>query len=232
MGNDGRHDHRPRHLQRQTRLNRHLLLVLLDKHFVSRRQLVAGEHAVLLEQLQVLFVNQRLERFRRRSQIGQTALLRLFNPFSGVVVAVENDPFVIADHFMENRLQSGVEVLLLDVFQSVGDFVHAFCHDCIENHADAGAGLAGAGSAVLELRAGKGKGGRSVAVGTVARQRRQGVDADFHRRCASGRLQRALFNLLDNVGELIAEENGNNRRRGFSSAQSMIVPDTGGCRSH
>jgi hypothetical protein len=51
---------------------------------------------------------------------------------------------------------------------------------------------------------------------------RQRVDADGHR-AADLELRAALLDLLEHVGELVAEEDRDDRRRGFVGTEAVIV---------
>ena len=80
-----------------------------------------------------------------------------------------------------------------------------------------------ADGAELEPVAGEGERAGAVAVAGVLRQRRQHVDADGERalRLRAGRP--ALRDLLEDVGELLAEEDRDDRRRGLVGTEAMIV---------
>src|SRR5208337_3919919 len=79
----------------------------------------------------------------------------------------------------------------------------------------------------LEPVPGKGEGAGPVAVARVLWQGRQHVNPDVERGLRLAALGAAPLDLLEDVGELVAEEDGNDCRWRFISAKAMIVPGTG-----
>jgi hypothetical protein len=84
--------------------------------------------------------------------------------------------------------------------------------------------LAGADRKELEPIPGKGEGAGPVTVACVFWQGWQHVDPDVERALRFAALGAAPLDLLEDVGELIAEEDGNDCRRRFIRAKPMIVP--------
>ena len=93
----------------------------------------------------------------------------------------------------------------------------------VERDVRVGDALARRHRAELELVAGERERARAVAVARVARQLRQHHDARVERAAVLGRLRAALFDLLEDVGQHVAEEDRENRRRRFVRAEAMIV---------
>ena len=61
------------------------------------------EHAVLLERLDDVRLQDLAERIDRRAVVEQAALRRFLLPLVRVVVAVEDDPLVLLDQLREQR---------------------------------------------------------------------------------------------------------------------------------
>ena len=81
--------------------------------------------------------------------------------------------------------------------------------------------------AELELVAGEGERARAVAVAGVARQFRQYHHAGVELAALLGRFGAALLDLLEDVGQHVAEEDREDRRRCFVGAQPMVVARAG-----
>ena len=93
---------------------------------------------------------------------------------------------VLADKPLEERLEIVVETPLHRL-ELVADGIDGFRDDGVENHLALGAVLRRARGAELELVAGEGERRRAVAVGRVARQRRQRINTDLERAAARTR---------------------------------------------
>ena len=115
---------------------------------------------------------------------------------------------------------------------SVGDVVERLGHGHVEHDVRAGDALARRHGAELELVAGEGERAGAVAVAGVARQRRQ------HRRRRSSRMPPCFvllappFSICSKMSvQHVAEEDRDDRRRGFVGAQAMIVAGAGDGRA-
>ena len=100
-------------------------------------------------------------------------------------------------------------------------------HDRVHDDQRVGDRLAGADRAELELVAGEGKRAGPVAVARVLRERGQRVHADGEE---AGLLRvpgAALGDLLEDVGELVAEEHGDDGRGRFVGAEAVVVAGGG-----
>ncbi len=81
--------------------------------------------------------------------------------------------------------------------------------------------------AELEAVAGEGERAGAVTVARIGRQDRQRVDADDHAALALRRRRRTLGDLLEHVGELVAEEDRDDRRRRLVGAEAVVVGGRG-----
>ncbi len=103
------------------------------------------------------------------------------------------------------------------------DRVERVGHGRVQHHVRERDALTGRDGAELELVAGEGERAGAVTVARVARQLRQDADADVERATVLRRLRAALLDLLEDVGEHVAEEDRQDRRRRLVCAQAMIV---------
>ncbi len=90
-----------------------------------------------------------------------------------------------------------------------------------------GDGLPRARRAELEAVAGERERAGAVAVARIGRQHRKGVDTDDHGALALRRRGSALGDLLEHVGELVAEEDRDDGRRCLVGPQAMVVGGRG-----
>ena len=93
-----------------------------------------------------------------------------------------------------------------------------FCHDGIQYDIGSGDGAAGTQHTEFKLIARKGEGRCTVAVRAVFRETGQNVNADLHVLFAGLSHDNALLNGIQNGLQLITDEHGHNRRRGFVGA--------------
>ncbi len=128
---------------------------------------------------------------------------------------------------VEHLLDGGVQLcrVLADRGLELGrDVVERLGDDRVDRHQRAGDRLAGADGAELEAVAGEGERAGAVAVAGVLRQlaaacRRRSSSVPF----AFELLGAALGDLLEDVGELLAEEDRDDRRRRLVGAEAMVV---------
>ena len=207
-----------------------LLVVIFHVDFVTGVEFALVEHAVLLEQGHVFLLGEGLEGFHGGADVREAALGCFFDPFVGVAVAVEDNLLVFLDNLLQQVLQFFVELVGRNVLHLVGDEVEGFGHNRVEDDVRFGATLAGARSAEFELVAGEGERRSTVTVGSVARERRQRVRTELQCTGLLAGLRIALLELVDDVGELVAEVHGDDCRRSFVGAETVVV--TGTCNSH
>ena len=166
----------------------------------------------------------------RVRQVGESPRGGLLLPGGGVAVAREEHALVGADEPLEELLQVGVEVARHGV-QLVGERVERLGDDRIQHHLVLGAVLGGARRAELELVAGEGERGGAVAVGRVARKRRQRVHADLQLRASARGPGGSRLDGLHHGVQLVAEEDGEDGGRRLVRAEAMVVAGAGGGRA-
>ncbi len=151
-------------------------------------------------------------------------------PLVGVVVAVEDDLLVLLDDLGQEVLDRGLELLaaleaLLELGRAV---VEGFGDRDVERHVRERDALIGRDRAELELVAGEGERAGAVAVARVARELRQHAHADVEDPAGLGALRAArLLDLLEDVGQHVAEEDRDDRRRRFVGAEAVVVASAG-----
>ena len=193
--------------------------------------LVSGAHlrlrqdGVLREQVDVLPVDVGGHAVHGVPQIGKPPAGSLRHPGVVVAVAVEDDALVGGKRLLQQLLQGGLEVLRL--LQPVGELAQLLSHDGVEHHVGAGDGLRGAQHTELELVAGEGQRGGAVAVGGVLRDLRHGVHAHLQLLLGDVHILCALHDGVQNGGQLVAEEDGDDGGRGLVAAQTVIVARVG-----
>ena len=125
-------------------------------------------------------------------------------------------------------LERGVlEIILGRTLECVGEGLERLGHGGIEHQVGVGDVLLGAAGTELELVAGKGKRGGAVAVGVVLHQLGQSIGAQVEHAARGMDGSLAIDDLLDDLGKLVAQEDGHNRRRSLIGAQTMIVAGRG-----
>src|SRR5271166_3940034 len=148
-------------------------------------------------------------------------------PLCAVAVAVENNTPVLVDDVLKQLLDRFVQFVRTGFFQLGYQKVDRFSHDDVQREDRRANGLACADCTELEPVPGKGEGAGPVAVARVLWQCWQHVNPDVERGLRLAALGAARLDLLEDVGELVAEEDGNDCRWSFISAKAMIIPGTG-----
>ena len=218
--------HRLRHRERAVRFERDDGFVLFLFDHVAAFEFHFGKDSVILVKLHHLRVAVRFERFERRLEVRETAAFRFGLPIVAITVAVEEHPLVFLDFLLQNALHRGIEIrsrgsqrldLSNHVVESPGD-------NRIQRGIRRGAALFAADGAEFEFVPGEGERACAVSVRRVLRERGKHGNADFDFASLLRRGGLSLFELVDDIGELLAEEDGNNRRRSLVRPETVIVP--------
>ena len=104
-----------------------------------------------------------------------------------------------------------------------GDVVEGLGQDRVDGDHGPGDGLKGPRRPELEAVAGEGERTGPVTVAGVSGQDREGVDADGQRALLLGALGPALGDLVEDVGELVAQEDRDDGGWCFVGPQAMVV---------
>jgi len=135
---------------------------------------------------------------------------------------------VLGDDLGEELADGVFDLLGLDrFFQLGGDVVEGLRDDGVEGRERAADRLVGGDSAELELVAGEGEGRGAVAVARVLGQRGEDVDAEVEQAALLGGLGLALLQLLEDVGKLLAEVDGDDGRGRLVGAEAVVVGGRG-----
>ena len=193
--------------------------------------LVAGEHfllrvnAVLHHQFDVLGQNIGRQGVGGAAQIRKTAARSLLDPRLLIAVAVKDDAAMLDERLAHKVVQRLVEVRRF--LEHRVEPAELLRHDGVEHRDRAGDGLAGAGHTELELVAGEGHGRGTVAVGGVLRDGGQHVHADAQRLALGLGIVALTDDGVDDALQLGAEEDGDDGRRRFLRAETVIVAREG-----
>ena len=207
-----------------------LLVVVFHVHFVAGIEFAFVEHAVLFEEIDVFLLGEGLQGFHGGADVREPAFCGFFHPFVGVAVAVEDDLLVFLHNLLQQVLQFFVELVSRHALHLVGDDVEGFGNDGVQDDVRFGAALAGTRCAEFELVAGECERRSAVTVGSVAGERRERIGAELEGACLLAGLRIALFELVDDVGKLVAEVHGDDCRRSFVGTETVVV--TGASDSH
>ena len=134
---------------------------------------------------------------------------------------------MIGQHLLAVLERGVLELILGRTLECVGERLERLGHGSIEHQVGVGDVLLGAAGTELELVAGEGERGGAVAVGVVLHQLGQGISAQVEHAARGVDGSLAVDDLLDNLGKLVAQEDGHNRRRSLVGAQTMIVAGRG-----
>ena len=134
---------------------------------------------------------------------------------------------MLAEQTGQQFLQGGIEARTgaHSSFQLGGDVVQGAGHGRVQGDVHRRDGLGGTHGPEFELVAGEGKGAGTVTVGKIHGQGRQGGNADLHAG-AAGLVGHTVHDGVDDVGQHVAQIDGDDGRRGFVGAQTMIVART------
>ena len=220
------------HADGQIGLGTHGLAVLLQIDVLAGLELGPVQHALPFVQGNDLGPGEFRQGLGRVAQVGQTAPPGLVVPDFRIAVAVEDHGAVFLNDVADKGFHGGIESRAgLDFpFQPVGGEAQGIGHHGVERGDGTGGGLAGAHGPEFKAVAGKGHGAGAVAVAGVRGQGRQGIHPHIHdpSAFAVGRVTDASGpESLKDLGELIAQKDGHDGRRGLMRAQTVIVAGAG-----
>jgi hypothetical protein len=227
-GGDCREDVALGHLHHDAGLDVDLLRVLLEIDHAAALGLFLREDAVPGEKLDAGLGGELGDHLDRGAEAGQAPALGLAG-HSSVAVAVEHDAAVGLVGFGDESALLGrhVGALLGGRLEAVGEAGEDVGDGGVEHHGRSRDGLRGADHAELELIAGEGEGARAVAVGQVLRQLGQGGGADLDLAALLGDVGLAFGRRVEDGGELVAEEYGDDRGGRLVAAEAEVVAGGG-----
>src|SRR5699024_8912480 len=199
--------------------------VVLHLHFVAAEQFGLGQHAELFHQGHVLGVLQGDHGVGGTLAVGQAAALGFGLPGFAVAVAVEDHPAVVVQRLFDPGGGGALKIgggggLFHKVLQGLG-------HGGVEDGVRVGQVLGGAGHAELELVAGEGEGGSTVAVGGVLAELGQHVHAQVHLHLHGARVGGIAAHRVDDGFQFLAHKDRDDGRRGLVGAQAVVVAGGG-----
>ena len=195
--------------------------VVFQQDFYTGLNFSFGEDMMLSKQSNVLFAAQIRQSFRSRFQVQEATFCSFSNPFIGVTIAVKYDAFMCFIGFFNQVIYCSFEVRSISQLSS--ELIQLFSYDGVQHYVRAGDGEHGAQHTELELVAGEGKRGSSVSISVILNQCGNGVIADLHKFSRVAGVNLVSCDSFQNCGQLSAQEYGNDSRRSFVSAQTMVV---------
>ena len=179
------------------------------------------EHAELLEQRDVLLVEHVRGGIHERLQIQKPAPLGFLEPLIGITVAVEDDALVLDQglaHPCESRLLE-----IARIFDGFAEALERFRDDRVQNRVGIGEVDLRTGHAELELVSRERERRGAVAVGVVALETGQHLDAEVHVDGFGAVVVLAGNDSVDHTPEFITQEDRDDGRRRLVRAETVVV---------
>ena len=159
------------------------------------------------------------------ADVGQASAGSFLFPFFGITVAVKNNPFV-SNICVTNQIVYGF-VKVFCFFQLICKFLQSICNDGIEYKVGTGNRARRRRHTEFKFIPCKCQRRSSVSVCSISVQVRQCVYAYAHFTALQAAGCFPMFNLVENILELIPKENGNDCRRRFCRTQTMVIAMAG-----
>ena len=132
---------------------------------------------------------------------------------------------MLAVHAADQLVKRAVEIVRL--FELLRELRQLLRDNGIQDNVRAGDGQAGAEHPELELVAGESERGGAVAIRRILGEAGENVHADLQLRLVLLIIAGTRFDGIEHGGQLVAEEDGDDRRRGLVRAETVIVPCAG-----
>ena len=213
------------HIQHGCCFDRNRGAVVLQQDFYTGFNLCFSEDVMLFEQLDVLGMSQIRQSLRSRFEVQQTAFGSFLNPCIGITVAVEDNAFMSFIGFFNQIIYCCFQIR--SICQLISKFIQLFGNDGVQYDVWAGDGEHTAQHTEFKFIAGEGEGRGSVSVGVVFNKSRNGIVAYFNVAFRVAVVNLICCNSFENCSQLSAKEHGNDSRRSFVSAQTMVIAGAG-----
>ena len=180
---------------------------------------------MFFEQLDVLGMTQIRQSLRSRFEVQQTAFCSFLNPCIGITVAVKDDTLMSLVGFFNKIIYCCFQVR--SICQLISKFIQLFGNDGVQYDVGACDGEHAAQHTEFKFIAGEGEGRGSVSVGVVFNKSRNGIVAYFNVAFRVAVVNLICCNSFENCSQLSAKEHGNDSRRSFICAQTMVIAGAG-----
>ena len=148
-------------------------------------------------------------------------------PSVGVAVAIEDDGAVLCVDLADDFGDILFEAARGCGFKAGSDDIERFSDDGIEDGEGECDGLVCADRTEFEFIAGEGKGAGAVAVAGVKGEGGEGIDAKGEGGFVAAAGGFTSFDLFEDLGELVAEEDGEDGGGGFVGTEAVVIASAG-----
>ena len=213
------------HIQHGCCFDRNRGAVVLQQDFYTGFNLSFSEDVMFFEQLDVLSMSQIRQSLRSRFEVQQATFGSFLNPFISITVAVEDDTFMSLVGFFNQIIYCCFQVR--SICQLIGKFIQLFSNDGVQYDVGTCDGEHAAQHTEFKFIAGEGERRGSVSVGVILNQSRNGIVAYLDVAFRIAVVNLVSCNSFKNCSQLSAKEHGNDSRRSFVSAQTMVIAGAG-----
>ena len=176
----------------------------------------------LLKQLHCLWCSQRRNRIYHRRQIRQSTTFRFFCPFRCITVAVEHDSLMINCIFFDQIMYCHIKIF--GSFQTITCFFERFCCNRIKYNVTFRNRISGSYHTEFKFVSGKRKRWSTVTVCRIFHEIRKSLNTCLQKAAfLTVRSRSGADQLIKHISELFSKEYGNNSRRSFVSAKSLVI---------
>ena len=154
-------------------------------------------------------------------QIQQAPLFCFLDPGGIVAVAIEDNALVIDNGLADQVMQSTFKVF--GTLQLIGKLPQLLGHSGVQNGVGAGDGFRGAQHPEFKLVAGKSKGAGAIPVCGIPLELGQSVDANAQNFLFLAVVGGVLFDGLQNLAQVAAQEHGHDGGGRFVGTQPVVI---------
>ena len=162
---------------------------------------------------------------RSRFEVQQATFGSFLNPFVSITITVEDNAFMSLVGFFNQIIYCCFQIR--SICQLIGKFIQLFGNDGVQYDVGTCDGEHAAQHTEFKFIAGEGKRRSSVSVGVVLNKSRNGIVAYFNVAFRVAVVNLVCCNSFENCSQLSAKEHGNDSRRSFVSAQTMVIASAG-----
>ena len=213
------------HIQHGCCFDRNCGAVVLQQDFYTGFNLSFSEDVVFFEQLNVLSMSQIRQSLRSRFEVQQATFSSFLNPGIGITIAVEDDAFVSLVGFFNQIIYCCFQIR--SICQLISKFIQLFGNDGVQYDVGTCDGEHAAQHTEFKFIAGEGERRGSVSVGVILNKSRNGIVAYLDVAFRIAVVNLVCCNSFENCSQLSAKEHGNDSRRSFVSAQTMVIAGAG-----
>ena len=109
------------------------LIVIFKMDLIAGAKLYFRKYMASFEHFDVFRSNHARHGFRHGFEVVKASLPGLFQPFISIPVAIEQDTFMLLEHFLQKFADSAFHLILRNAFQLIRNLIQGIGYRCVQD---------------------------------------------------------------------------------------------------